>query len=91
MILSHLFVLLGEVHQTTGISKRQGKAVSNLCHPPASPCSVPHCYSVYTVKESTGSKKSTPKRGWHSAFCGLGHAATNPPPAHPSHPLGPTQ
>lgn len=91
VILSLPFVLLGEVHQTTGISKRQRKAVSNLCHPSPSSCSVPCCYPVYTVQESIGSKKSTPKHGHRSAFCGLGHTATNLLPAHPSHTHGPTQ
>lgn len=90
-ILSHPFVLLGELHQTTGISKRQGQAVSSLCHPPPSSCSIPCCYSEYTLQESTGSKKCTLKCGCHSACCGLGHPATNLPAAHPSHPHGPTQ
>lgn len=91
VILSHPFVLLGEVHQITGISKRQGKAVSNLCHPPLSSCSIPCCYPVYTVQETIGSKKSTPKHGCCSAFCGLGHTATSLLPAYPSHTHGPTQ
>lgn len=38
VILSHPFVLLDKAHQTTDISKRQGKAASNLrhSHPPCS-------------------------------------------------------
>lgn len=56
VILSHPFVLLGEVHQTTGISKRQGKAVSNRCHPPPSSCSVPCCYPVYKCRRSLAPK-----------------------------------
>lgn len=72
VILSHPFVLLDEVHQTTGISKRQAKAVSNLHHPRPSSCSIPCCYPPYAGRESTDSKKSTPKCRCRTAHCGSG-------------------
>lgn len=71
-ILSHPFILLDEVHQTPGISKRQAKAVSNLCHARPSSCSVPCCYPPYTVLESTGSRKSIPKCRCCTAYCRAG-------------------